>query len=243
MPGSGGCFKCLGFVLTLGLVALFLWLALRTYKPTCSIKNFRLPALNQSLQTPANATIFMDLRLSNGNKEKGVEYDQINVTVRSFNDSNQSLWQGKVPGFYQGYEKKATKNVTVDASGVNWTGLGSRSKAVVFHVDLQTQVRFKIIFWQWGPTWLWMSSELRTPSTVLRLKSGIRKIGINSRNVGVFCGFLALVLLKFWWIEFSSNSWFSQCLWEVKVAIFFLPYCLDRKLNSRWLCDESFILF
>ncbi|KAK4750630.1 hypothetical protein SAY87_004112 [Trapa incisa] len=119
MSESGGCCrKCLSFILTVGFTALFLWLSLRTSKPTCSIKNFYLPVLNQSLKTPANDTIFMDLRLRNNNKEKGVEYDQINVTVRSFSDSNHSLWQGRLPGFYQGYQKKATKNLAVDTSGV-----------------------------------------------------------------------------------------------------------------------------
>lgn len=204
MPRSAGCcWRCLSFILTLGLTALFLWLSLRAEKPSCSIKNFYLPALNRSLNSPANATIFMDLKLSNGNKEKGVYYDQVNITVRSFNDPNHTLWQGKIPGFRQGFQKKATKNVTVDTTNVNWTGVVARNESAVFRVDLYTQVRFRIIFWKTKRHKLAVRAnvtvnEFGTKNKKdIKLKSGVVETGIDCGKFGVFLGFLAFGLLSF----------------------------------------------
>ncbi|OWM88732.1 protein NDR1-like [Punica granatum] len=205
MSQSGGCCKCcLSFILTVGLTVLFMWLTLRAEKPSCSIKNFYLPALNRSLSSPGNATIFMDLRLKNGNKEKGVYYDPINVTVRSFNDSKNSLWQGMVPGFYQGYQKKATKKVTVDTTGLNWTHVAARNDSAVFRVDLSTRVRFKIVFWKTKRHKLAVRANVtvnefgaKNSKRDIKLKSGVAEIGIQCGKVAIFLGVLALGLLNF----------------------------------------------
>lgn len=197
------CKCCLSFIVTLGLTALFLWLTFRPYMPTCSIEKFYLPALNRSLDSPANVTIFMDLRLKNGNREKGIKYDPINVTVSYFNHSGHSVWQGRIPGFYQGHQKKATKNVTVVTAGVNWTDVAARNESAVFGVDLQTQVRSKIIFWKTKRHKLAVTADVTVNNSGaknvthgIKLKSDAVEIGINSRKVGIFLGLSAFWLLN-----------------------------------------------
>ncbi|KAL2496666.1 Uncharacterized protein Fot_40423 [Forsythia ovata] len=51
--GEGGCCdlcvsKCCRFIITSCFTALYLWLALRTSKPTCSIQDFYVPILNKT---------------------------------------------------------------------------------------------------------------------------------------------------------------------------------------------------
>ncbi|KAK4752477.1 hypothetical protein SAY87_021275 [Trapa incisa] len=204
---SDGCCKCcFSFIVTLCLTALFMWLAYRTDKPTCSIEKFYLPALNRSLVSPDNVTIFMDLRLKNNNKETGVNYDPINVTVGSFNDSSgHSVWQGTIPGFYQGHQKKATKKVSVAAVRVNLTDVVATNESAVFRVDLQTQVRFKIMFWRTKRHRLAVRAnvtvnELGAKNTKkgIKLKSDAVQIGIEHGKVGIFFGVLAFGFLNFW---------------------------------------------
>ncbi|KAL0306417.1 UNVERIFIED_CONTAM: hypothetical protein Sradi_6059000 [Sesamum radiatum] len=60
-----------------------MWLSLRTSKPTCSIQDFYIPALNRSDNSTAtrnNHTIRFDLKLDNGMKDKGVHYANISLT-------------------------------------------------------------------------------------------------------------------------------------------------------------------
>ncbi|XP_010060430.2 protein NDR1 [Eucalyptus grandis] len=142
------CQCCCGFIFTCGLSALFLWLTLRVSKPSCSIRQFYLPALNRSLDQPTNATIFMNVKLSNGNKEKGIYYDPVNLTVFYYGDANRTKWFQTIPKFYQGHQKTAKKDANVATSGVNWTVVVAKNESSVFRVDLATTVRFKIMVWK-----------------------------------------------------------------------------------------------
>ncbi|KAI3466214.1 hypothetical protein Pfo_022877 [Paulownia fortunei] len=150
--GAGGC--CCSFILTSGLAALFMWLSLRTYNPTCSIQHFYVHALNKtdnSTATRNNHTIYFDLKLDNGMKEKGVHYANINLTFfYSQNNSRLLIANYTVPKFYQGHGKKARRKQLVGASGLPWAAAldaVSNGSTVNFRVDLATRVKFKILFW------------------------------------------------------------------------------------------------
>ncbi|KAI3441609.1 uncharacterized protein J3R85_002208 [Psidium guajava] len=182
------CQCCCGFIFTLGLTSLFMWLTVRVSKPSCSIEQFYLPALNRSADTPTNTTIFMNVKLSNGNKDKGIYYDPVNLTVSYFSDANHTKWPRTIPGFYQGHHKTAKKNASVATFGVNWTDVVAKNESSVFRVDLATAVRFKIMFWKTKRHKLMVGANVtlnqvgaKDKKKGIKLKSGVGK------NMGGCC--------------------------------------------------------
>lgn len=140
------CSCCFNLIITMGLAALFLWLSLRADEPKCYLESIYVPALNKSLNSPHNSTLFFTLKLNNPNKDKGIKYDAVHLNFRIFNDSNATrpLADATLQGFYQGHQKKAHKpgNATVTAvDGVNTTVNGK----VYFRVDFATRVKYKIL--------------------------------------------------------------------------------------------------
>ncbi|KAJ7981611.1 protein NDR1-like [Quillaja saponaria] len=153
MSESEGCCKCCcSFILTLGLTALFLWLSLRTDKPKCSIEYFYLPALNKSLNSQQNTSIYFILQLNNPNKDKGIRYENVNLTFSVLDNLNKTHQIGykTIGGFYQGHNKKAKKKDFVETRGFNGTAVSGEAlnnKTVVFRVDFATAVKYKILLW------------------------------------------------------------------------------------------------
>ncbi|XP_038686527.1 protein NDR1-like [Tripterygium wilfordii] len=145
--GGGGCCRCcFSFIFTSGLTALFLWLSLRPSNPKCSIDKFYIPALNKTLNSTKNTTLYFELKLANPNKDKGIYYDPLNLTF--FDSSNRShrLGNSIVNRFYQGRQKKAFKGGNVDFGSAVVRAV-SRNGSAVFRVDMVTKVRFKIMIW------------------------------------------------------------------------------------------------
>ncbi|XP_030542811.1 protein NDR1-like [Rhodamnia argentea] len=182
------CRCCCGFIFTAGLSSLFMWLTLRASKPSCSIYQFYLPALNRSAGTPTNTTIFMDVKLSNGNNDKGIYYDAVNLTVYYYGDANRTKWLRTIPGFKQGHQKTAKKNASVETFGVNWTDVVAKNESAVFRVDLATAVRFKIIFWKTKRHKLRVGANVTlNPEGAKMAKKGIKlKSGVG-KNTGGCC--------------------------------------------------------
>nr|GMC53769.1 protein NDR1-like [Ipomoea batatas] len=153
MPGGSAgceCCKCCSkFILTLGLLALFIWLSLRTTKPSYSIQRFSLPALNKtgnSTSLRSNHTLLFTLRFKNKMKDKGVKYNDIHLTFFYGSNTTFPIANATVPGFYQGHDKKGVKSGAVETRGVPWEDAFNRSNPV-FRVDLVARVRYKILFW------------------------------------------------------------------------------------------------
>ncbi|KAL3821570.1 hypothetical protein ACJIZ3_007475 [Penstemon smallii] len=149
---GGGCCCgfCFRFIITSGFAALFLWLSLRTSSPKCSIQDFYVPALSLTHQSSNNHTLYFDLKLDNGMKDKGVRYDNISLTFYYGQNSSLPIGNYTVPGFYQGHGKKAHRKPSVEVRGVPWEaaiGAVSNGSRVAFRVGLVTRVRFKIVFW------------------------------------------------------------------------------------------------
>ncbi|KAL7218069.1 hypothetical protein ACSBR2_011357 [Camellia fascicularis] len=148
--GCASCCRCcFSFILTSGLTALFMWLSLRTTNPICSIQYFYVPALNKTSNSQNNTTIYFDLKLDNPNKDKGIYYDTLNLTLyyppnKTFPIANQSF-----SSFYQGHHKNAHRTETVATRGVPWKKVvAAENLSTVFRVDLVTAVRFKILAWK-----------------------------------------------------------------------------------------------
>ncbi|XAR56649.1 hypothetical protein NMG60_11037211 [Bertholletia excelsa] len=208
--GSGGCCRCCcSFILTSGLTALFMWLSLRTKNPVCSIQKFYVPRLNQTAgnATASNNTIYFDLKLDNENKDKGVYYEPLNLTLyygsnRSFPVANQTF-----PGFYQGHDHSARRRQLVDTHALPWAAAlqnvsdGSRA---VFRVDLATTIRFKILLWKTKKHGLRVSGDVEVDGSGekvkkkgIRLKSGAPELQRYRARVGPLVIVFTLICLVF----------------------------------------------
>ncbi|KAI5642380.1 hypothetical protein M9H77_00298 [Catharanthus roseus] len=149
--GGGGCCRCCAsFIFTSGLTALFMWLSLRGSNPTCSIQDFYVPALDLSANSTNNHSLYFDLKLDNGMKDKGVGYDDVNLTFYYGPNTSLPIGNYVVPKFYQGHGKKTHRRELVQTRGVPWEDAhvaASNKSTVVFRVGLVTRVRYKILFW------------------------------------------------------------------------------------------------
>ncbi|XP_050369570.1 protein NDR1-like [Argentina anserina] len=205
---SGGCCQCcFSFIFTVGLTALFMWLSLRTSKPSCSIKYFYLPALNKTLNDTANRTLYVSLILNNGNKDKGIYYDTVNLTF-SVPNNTKPVGNANVTKFYQGHKKKATKKVDLGSDKLNWTAVSGSVNATGwshFRVDLVTRVRFKIIFWRTkrhnlkvGADFVVNASGTKDYKKDIKLSAADYQLASYSRQLWVLLNFLVFVLLNPW---------------------------------------------
>ncbi|WKA12399.1 hypothetical protein VitviT2T_029784 [Vitis vinifera] len=198
---AGGCCRCCcSFIFTLGLTALFMWLSLRTSNPTCSIQYFYAPSLNRTLNT-TNSSLYFDLKLDNGNKDKGIYYDPINLTFYYGFTPNFSVGNLTVPAFYQGHKKNARRRMLVQTPSVPWPEARTNG-TVWFRMDLQTKVRFKILFWNTKREKISVSAPVEVNATDgkkihkkgIKLKSGAPERWRNRAPVGLL-GILATGIL------------------------------------------------
>ncbi|KAI7737701.1 hypothetical protein M8C21_011873 [Ambrosia artemisiifolia] len=147
-----GCFRCcFSFILTLGLTSLFMWLSLRTSNPILSIQDIYVPALNISRNSTDYHSIYIDLKFDNTNKDKGIYYDPINVTLHYLTNTSIPISNYTLKGFYQGHNKKARRKNWTEMNGVPWeeaVKVVDDGGLVVFRVDLTTVIRFKILLWK-----------------------------------------------------------------------------------------------
>ncbi|KAI4333813.1 hypothetical protein L6164_018574 [Bauhinia variegata] len=200
MAREGCCRCCFSFIITSGFTALFLWLSLRVNEPKCSIDSFYVPAFNKSTNSQNNRTIVFMVKFENGNKDKGIRYDTVNLTFGIFVDPNTTRPIGNttIPEFYQGYGKKAKKWGSIDAHGVNRTLVNGKS---YFRVDFTTSVKYKIILWFTKRHHLWGGANVeindsgeKTPRKGIRLGSSRPKIESGvPKNRGWYCALLGLL--------------------------------------------------
>ncbi|KAI3504444.1 hypothetical protein L1887_25914 [Cichorium endivia] len=212
--GSGCCRCCFSFIITLGLTSLFLWLSLRTSNPVCSIQDVYIPALNTTQNSTSYKSIYLDLKLDNENKDKGIYYDLLNITLHYYiNESNRDkpgipISNYTLKGFYQGHQKKARRKNWTDTYGVPWD---AAVKTIadgghpVFRVDLTTAVRFKILFWKTKRHRLILGADFevsnkgqKVQKKGTRLKSGAPELFSGESRVAsslvVLCTFLLVFI-------------------------------------------------
>uniref|UniRef100_A0A6N2MP82 Late embryogenesis abundant protein LEA-2 subgroup domain-containing protein n=1 Tax=Salix viminalis TaxID=40686 RepID=A0A6N2MP82_SALVM len=206
MPDSGGggcCRCCCSFIFTSGLTALFMWLSLRTTSPACALSKFYIPLD----QTKNLTTLEFELRLKNTNKDKGVYYDPINVTVFDSPNRSRLIGSSTITKFYQGHKKKATKNGTIpniSRDEVSRAAPGNGS-TVFFWVDLAISVRYKILMFKTKRNKIRVGASVEVNGTIskvypkdIKLKSNADKIRSYCGKLGVFfANFLVLGLLIF----------------------------------------------
>lgn len=207
---SGGCCRCcFSFIITLGLTSLFMWLSLRADNPKCTIKHFYLPTLNKTLNDPKNSSLIFELKLDNGNKDKGIYYDDINLTFYDNPNRSESRLMGNftIPGFRQGQNKKAKRIETLQVNTSLATARVFPNGSAVFRVDMATALRFRIMFWKTKRHNLILSTSVEVDSQGaipppyqkkgFRLKSAAPEHGGGCALMGLLVGFMVLVLLNY----------------------------------------------
>lgn len=199
----GGCCRCCcSFFFTLGLTALFMWLSLRTSDPICSIQKFYAPSLNTTLNA-TNSTLYFDLKLDNGNKDKGIYYDPINLTFY-YGNSTKSIGNLTVSHFYQGHKKNAHRRMLVPTPLVPWAE-ARKNRTVWFRMELETKVRYKILFWKKKREKIAVGAAVEVNATTgekmkkkgIKLKSGASERRGYCAPAGLLGILAALILVDF----------------------------------------------
>ncbi|KAL2331574.1 hypothetical protein Fmac_019155 [Flemingia macrophylla] len=183
------CTRCLSFLITIGLTALFLWLSLRVDEPRLYLDYIYVPSLNKTLnpnpnpQTHTNNTIFFTVKLANNNKDKGIQYDNVSLSFSHFTSLNatRALGNATVKSFYQGHQKNAFKKGYLNATGNLTTPVNGR---VFYRVDFTTAVKYKILFWYTKRHRLWGGANVEIEASLGTKvnRKGIR-LGGNSLAV------------------------------------------------------------
>ncbi|KAJ0548077.1 putative protein NDR1 [Helianthus annuus] len=213
--GGSSCFRCcFSFTLTLGLTSLFMWLSLRTSNPILSIQDIYIPALNKTLNSTTYQKIYIDLKFDNTNKDKGIYYHPINVTLHYYINDSTSISSPKIQisnytirGFYQGHNKKARRKDWVDTYGVPWEAAVETVDGgglAVFRVDLTTVIRFKILVWKTKKHRLVVGTDFEVNGVGkkerkkgTRLRSGAPELGSGQIPVGLGLVVFSVLLLVF----------------------------------------------
>lgn len=147
---------CIKLIFSLGVIALVLWLSLRTTKPKCSIGDVYVRGLDKSINSNNNTTkpdnhISFQLNLKNEMKDKAVRYD--NITVNFYYGTNTSYPLGNYTfeGFKQGKDKEASKSGMIEALNMPWNDaikvVSNGSNKAIFRVDVSSRIKYKITFW------------------------------------------------------------------------------------------------
>ncbi|MCL7030850.1 hypothetical protein MKW94_015452 [Papaver nudicaule] len=121
---------------------------------------FQVPALNKTSNGTFNTidpTITFDLRLKNENRNEGVFYDAVSVTLYYYH-ANISTFSpiGNIstPAFYQGFHKKAHRVESIKSYGVPWNIARMEvlnGSTTTFRVDVDTRIRYRyMLFFFWS---------------------------------------------------------------------------------------------
>ncbi|KAK7401903.1 hypothetical protein VNO78_13755 [Psophocarpus tetragonolobus] len=175
------CSRCITFLITIGFMALFLWLSLRVNEPKCYLDSIYVPALNKTLNsTHKNTTILFALKLANGNKDKGIRYDDVQLSFKVFVSMNDTrpLGNATVQNFYQGHQKKATKRGNFTAAFGNLTA--AVAQKVWYRVDYNTTAKYKILFWYTKRHRLWGGANVEMNDSGLKVYAKPIKLGGNN---------------------------------------------------------------
>ncbi|CAN1156890.1 Protein NDR1 [Linum perenne] len=134
--------------------------------------------LNHSL---SNSTVNFDLRLVNPNLNKGIYYDSIKVSYFHISNRSDSLGNFTISKFYQGHQKKATKDGTIgNATGAILRG----GTAAGFRVEIATRVRYKLIFFKTKRRQIIVEADFEFYGKGIERGGGRREMRLNEEEVG-----------------------------------------------------------
>ncbi|KAL0287474.1 UNVERIFIED_CONTAM: hypothetical protein Scaly_2764200 [Sesamum calycinum] len=175
--------ECIGkyicIIITLPVTVWFM-LTFRIHMPKCHLQQLYLPALDLSDTSNAtappaliNPTLFFDLQLENTMNDHSVRYSDINLTFYYGPDRNFTIANYRVPGFYQGKEKKAYRRDVVESHDLPWDdaiGKVLNGSRAVFRVDLVAKPTFRYWFWYSKRRWLRVGAKVEVDATGKKVK-------------------------------------------------------------------------
>ncbi|CAA3001199.1 NDR1-like [Olea europaea subsp. europaea] len=205
-------FCCLIIVFIITLLIILITVKTIKESPSCSVKNFYVPALNRldnANTSSSNNFIFFDLQLKNGLDEISVRYDPINLAFFYGPNTSLSIGNYTLGGFHQGKKKGAQRRDVVETHGVPWDDAVkavSNGSTVIFRLDLTAKIRFKEWFFMSKKRNLavWANMEInnsgkKVQKEAIELTSGSSRIGgyLNTMWLSVFVNlFVTCLLLK-----------------------------------------------
>ncbi|KAF3667763.1 hypothetical protein T459_01617 [Capsicum annuum] len=146
---------CVKLIVSLGVLALILWLSLRTTKPKCSIGDVYVRGLDKSVNSNNNMTrrdnhVSFQLNLKNEMKDKSIRYNDITLNFYYGTNTSYPIGNYTFDGFKQGKDKEASKSGMIEAHNMPWDdaikAVSNGSKAT-FRVDVSSRIKYKITFW------------------------------------------------------------------------------------------------
>ncbi|KAM3264598.1 protein NDR1 [Capsicum annuum] len=136
---------CVKLIVSLGVLALILWLSLRTTKPKCSIGDVYVRGLDKSVNSNNNMTrrdnhVSFQLNLKNEMKDKSIRYNDITLNFYYGTNTSYPIGNYTFDGFKQGKDKEASKSGMIEAHNMPWDdaikAVSNGSKAT-FRVDIE----------------------------------------------------------------------------------------------------------
>ncbi|XP_072988792.1 protein NDR1-like [Typha latifolia] len=201
---GGFCRCCLGVLLTLGFVALFLWLSYRPIKPRFYLTAFSLlpsPIVTDNLTALASFT----LEIENKNKELGIDYDPISLSLslNSTTTTNSSA-AATIPGFYQGHQRTADKSGYFAGDGRTPAARAAKvsNGSAVFRVVVESAIRYKTFARKGRRHKISVAGEVavdkegkKTGKKGIRLQSAAPPVAFRSCGANLLLGFIVSLVL------------------------------------------------
>ncbi|KAI9087832.1 hypothetical protein K1719_030162 [Acacia pycnantha] len=122
------------------------------------------------------------LGFDNKNKDKGIQYDPVNVTFGIFLDRNRTkpIGNSTIDGFYQGHQKNAKKPGSIEIHGGGLNRTEKVDNKSYFRVDFRTSVKYKIFLWYTKRHGLW-EGEM-SPSMIPGINMGRKASDSGTRT-------------------------------------------------------------
>ncbi|XP_010931198.1 protein NDR1 [Elaeis guineensis] len=211
MSEAGGlCRWCVGCQLTMGFIALFLWLSYRPIKPRFYVTSFSLAAGANSTALkllPGDPIASFVLEIENKNKEMGIYHDPLNISLSFLPNSSSAAGAALIPAFYQGHQKTADKSGTFSGPGfpvarAPWAAAVTNGTAV-FRVGLESAFRYKVFGRKTRHHSVRLAGDVqvdaagkKTAKKGIRLSSAVPLV-LSSRSIMVLGGSAVYILLTY----------------------------------------------
>ncbi|PHT58920.1 hypothetical protein CQW23_01283 [Capsicum baccatum] len=142
-------------IVSFGVLALVLWISLRTTKPKCSIGDVYVRGLDKSVNSSNNMTsrdnhVSFQLNLNNGMKDKSIRYNDITLNFYYGTNTSYPIGNYTFDGFKQGKGKETSKSGMIEAHNMPWDDaikVVSNGSKATFKVEVSSRIKYKIIFW------------------------------------------------------------------------------------------------
>ncbi|XP_021856453.2 protein NDR1-like [Spinacia oleracea] len=188
-----GC-CCTSFII-LTIIGLCIWFAIRPRIPICTIEEFTVFNIQQTVNSTYNNTIYYDLKVKNRNTDDvGIYYDTLNVTFyykRNIDSFPVEIGDATFSPFYLRRSRSTHRVGSIGSIGINWERETTpRLPPVMFRVELLTTLRYRKPFWKSKRYHLLVGADLKVNGKGVLVNRGVKLRSKAGRNN----------MISFWWV-------------------------------------------